>query len=108
MSKPPTFISRAVRGEVMPDEIDDYIDYWHDMDNSEELHDFLGLTFEEYSLFVAHPDNINIIITARLRHQPLLEAVNDNLRHDERVAARSDDASKLAAIKRWIAAQPDR
>ena len=108
MSSHPTFIDRAVRGEVLPDEIDDFIDYWHDADSDEALHEFLGLSFDEYSLFVAHPDNISTIITARLRHQPILEAVNDNLRHDERIAARADDAGKLAAIKRWIAAQPDR
>ena len=108
MSKSPAFIDRAVLGEVMPDEIDDFIDFWHDAESDEELHDFLGLSFEEYSLFAAHPDNINTIITARLRHQPILEAVNDNLRYDERFAARADDAGKLAAIQRWIAAQPDR
>lgn len=97
-----------MRGEVMADEIEDFVGYWHDSESDEELHDFLGLTWEEYSLWVSDPEYVNLIITARINGQPILEAVNDNLRHEERLAARSDDAGKLAALRRWIEAQSDR
>lgn len=108
MSNRLPFVDLAVRGDVMPDEIDDFIDTWHASDSEQELHDYLGLTFDEYSLFAAHPDYINLIIAARINRQPIMDAVNDNLRHEERLAARSDDAGKLAALRSWIAAQPDR
>ena len=108
MSDSPVFIEMAVRGDVLPDEIDDFVDFWHDSESTAELHEFLGLTWEEYSLWVSNPEYMDLIIAARRNHQPILEAVNDNLRHEERLAARSDDAGKLAALRRWIASQPDR
>lgn len=92
----------------MPDEIDDFVDFWHESGENGELHEFLGLTWEEYSLWVSNAAFVNIIIAARRSGQPIAEAVNDSLRHEERLAARADDAGKLAALRRWIAAQPDR
>ena len=108
MSNEPTFIELAMDGYVMPDEIEDFVGRWHESDSGEELHEFLGLSWQEYSLWVAHPDNINVIIAARLENKPILEAVNDNLRSANRLAARADDVNKLAALQRWIDAQPDR
>jgi DNA-directed RNA polymerase specialized sigma subunit len=98
----------VLQGRVLSDEIDDFVEQWHDNDSAEEIYEYLGLSFEEYSLWVADPDNIEIIIYARHSHKPLTEAVNDNLQHEERIAARSDEAAKISALARWIAAQPDR
>lgn len=108
MSEPLVFIDLAVRGDVLPDEIDDFVEVWHHSDSNLELHESLGLSWEEYSLWVADPEHINLIITARRKHQSIMEAVNDNLRYWERIAARADDAGKLAALRRWIESQPDR
>lgn len=103
-----SFMALALNGRVLADEIDDFIEAWHESDSPEELHDFLGMTFEEYSLWVADAASIDTILTARHSHKPLKEAVNDNLRFQERIAARSDEAGKLAILARWIAAQSDR
>lgn len=93
---------------MLADEIEDFVDAWHDSDSEQEIYEYLGMTFEEYSLWVADPDSIDIILTARHEDKPLKEAVNDNLRSQERIAARSDEAGKLSTLTRWIAAQPDR
>lgn len=103
-----SFMTLALDGRALADEIEDYVELWHGSDSSQEVHEFLGMTFEEYSLWVADADSIDIILTARHRGRPLREAVNDNLRYQERIAARSDEAGKLAILARWIAAQPDR
>ena len=107
MSDPP-FIDLAVSGRVLPDEIEDFAEAWHTSDSTSEIFEYLGMTFEEYSLWVSDPESINLILSARHMHKPLIEAVNDNLRHQERIAARADEAGKLAILERWIAAQPDR
>ena len=108
MSDTPCYMDLALDGYVMPDEIDDFVETWHESDSELDVHDFLGLTFQEYSLWVAHPDNINIVIAARLERKPVLEAVNDNLRYENRLAARADDVGKLALLQKWIDAQSDR
>lgn len=108
MSDLPTFMELALSGYVMADEIEDFVERWHETDADGELHEFLGMSWEEYSLWVAHADNIYIVLSARVTQQPVLEAVNDNLRSANRLAARADDVSKLAALQRWIDAQPDR
>ena len=108
MSEPLKFLQLALRGEVMSDEIDDFVEAWHKSSPTDELSDFLGMTREEYSLWVSHPDYIDLIIAARRNKRPLAEAVNDNLKSSERLAARADDSRKLLALKRWIEAQPDR
>jgi hypothetical protein len=101
-------MSLALSGQVLADEIEDFVEAWHESDSNVGVYEFLGMTFEEYSLWVADADSIDIILTARHGDKPLKEAVNDNLRSQERIAARSDEAGKLAILARWVAAQPDR
>jgi hypothetical protein len=103
-----TFMSLALNGYVLPDEIEDFIETWHASDSPQELHEFLGMEFSEYSLWVSDPDAINLIITARHSGISLRQAVNDNLRSTERIAARADEAWKLTILARWIESQPDR
>jgi hypothetical protein len=98
----------VLQGRVLSDEIEDFVEEWHESDSSEEIHAFLGLSFQEYSLWVSDPDNIDIIIYARYADKPVTEAVNDNLQHEERIAARSNETAKISALARWVAAQPDR
>ncbi len=107
MSEPP-FMELVEAGFVLVDEIDDFVDKWHTSSSEEQLHSFLGLTPQEYSLWVSEPDMLHVIIKARHENQSLRDAVNDNLRVGERIAARSDEARKLDVLARWIATQPDR
>ena len=103
-----SFIALALEGSVLSDEIEDFVEAWHNSDSKQELHEFLGMTFEEYSLWASDPNAIDIILSARHVGTPLKEAVNDNLRIQERIAARADEAGKLTILARWIAAQSDR
>lgn len=103
-----SYIDMVLMGLVLSDEIEDFVEAWHTSDSEKEIHEFLGMTFQEYSLWVSQPDMIDVIVAARHLHRPLIEAVNDNIHHQERIAARADAAGKLAALTRWIAIQPDR
>lgn len=58
------FIEDCLKGDAFLSEIDDYIDTWHESDNEEELSQFLGMTKEEYSLFVTRPDSLPMIVAA--------------------------------------------
>lgn len=99
------FIALAADGEVLPEEIDDFVDIWHDGDGDQELHDFLGMTEDEYSLWVSNPELIDLIVASRHNRVSIVSAVNDNIAASDRIAARSDEAWKLGRLRRWIEQQ---
>lgn len=67
-----TFIERALDGETTDiDEcIDNEIDHWHDsfMDDI-ELHEYLGMTWEEYAMWVENPNSLQSIIDNRRKNK---------------------------------------
>lgn len=64
-----TFIQCCIEGSAEPEEIDNYIDIWHEMDSDIdiELCEFLGMTKDEYAAFVKNPEYINTIILDQIR-----------------------------------------
>jgi hypothetical protein len=104
----PNFMQLALQGYALPDDIDDFVDDWHDGASNDEIYEFLGMTLEEYTLWVSNPDSLPIIITARHRHIPLVNAVNDNIVEVERIAARADQSWKIARLRSWIEQQRQR
>jgi hypothetical protein len=103
MSRRQTFIDLCLKGKVPPDEIDDFIGRWHETPKQMELHDYLGMTVEEYSLWVRVPDALPYIIEARLEKKPLTEAVVHGCRA-MRIAAQPDDESKISRLQKWLQA----
>lgn len=47
-----TFYELFSIGRVTIDDIDDYIDKWHNGDSRESVYDYLGLTWEQYAKWV--------------------------------------------------------
>lgn len=58
------FIHDCLSGDATVNDIDDYIDVWHTSNSAEELHQFLGMTEDEYSLFVTNPNCLLSIVAA--------------------------------------------
>ena len=65
-----TFIEKCLDGEVLYEEIDDYVDIWHDSNSTDELYEFLGMTLQEYDIWMTNPDILPLIIKA---HQEKLD-----------------------------------
>jgi adenylate kinase len=64
---PRTFLGQCVAGTQGPDDVDDWIDRWHEGDSKTELHDYLGMTREEYANFaIAHGALVHIIEIRRM------------------------------------------
>jgi hypothetical protein len=102
-----TFIDAVLAGDVLAAEIDDYVDQWHDEALTISLRDFLGMNPDEYALWLSNSDMLETILLARHQHIALTEAVsnvvNDNLDLEaSRIAARSDDISKIGRLTRWL------
>lgn len=60
-----TFIEYCITGKLSLDDIDDFIDIWHNSDTNINLHEFLGMTVEEYSNWVHNPDILSSIIESK-------------------------------------------
>lgn len=102
----PTFFDLYSRGQALPDDIDDFVDRWHEggdpQARSLPLHEYLGLTVDEYELWVRDPDVLPLVLIARRELRPLPEVMNDYL--DELpMAARADDAATVKALRAWLA-----
>ena len=49
-----TFLERYINGEVLPEDIDDFVDAWHQNPEEKEIFEYLGMTRQEYSICSDH------------------------------------------------------
>jgi hypothetical protein len=101
MSSQRAFIELCLEGKVVSDDIDGFVDRWHETPAGRELHDYLGMTPEEYSLWVRVPDALTYIIKARHEKKLLADAIVEGCQ-DLRPSARSDDRFKFARLQKWL------
>ena len=71
MSDTRAFIDLCVPGEVSLSAIDDFVDQWHDGDDGREIAALLGMTPDEYALWVERPDTLPFIVLVRQRNLAL-------------------------------------
>jgi hypothetical protein len=96
-----TFLSKCLDGEACVSEIDDYIDAWHDGEGTRSLPEFLGLTDEEYAIWVEQPEALRYILFAHKYRVPLAEALQN--RHAEFIAAaRTADHHDADVVLEWL------
>lgn len=97
-----SFLDLYLNGEALAEDIDDYIDEWHAKPGDQEIYDFLGLSRDEYSLWLRDPDVLPHIARARLEHRPLAKIIA-SLLEETSMAARASDAAKITRLKDWLA-----
>jgi hypothetical protein len=65
------FIDSVIAGKARIEEIDDWIDRWHDDPVTEEtLHEFLGMTWGEFKAWVEHGLNLEEIVDVHRKESP--------------------------------------
>lgn len=70
------FIELYLSGEVLPSDIGNFIDGWHDSDEDNgELHEYLGMTLDEYKLWAVKPTTLPFILSSRKNGTTLEEAI---------------------------------
>jgi hypothetical protein len=62
---PRSFIQLCLEDDARPDEIDDYVDRWHDGEGDGSLAAFLGMTDAEYARWAEDPGSLDAILEAR-------------------------------------------
>src|SRR5579864_3755883 len=104
MSSGRAFMDLCLDGKAALDDIDDFIDRWHESPEDTELHDYLGMTQEEYSLWLRVPDALSCIIKARRDAMPLADVIVSEC--DELLrTSQTNDTSKIARLQKWLKAK---
>lgn len=63
-----TFVDECLKGNVSPDEVDDFIDMWHASKEARTpLRVFLGFTIKEYARWCGDPNSLQDILNSRLQ-----------------------------------------
>ena len=95
------FLDLYLNGEVLAEDIDDYIDAWHAKSEGESIYDFLGFSKEEYSLWLRDPNTLPYIAVARHENKPLNDVIASQL-NNMAMAARSSDVFKITRLRAWL------
>lgn len=60
-----TFIDAVLAGDAVLSDLDDWVGRWHDSDSDLKLHEWLGLTGEEYARLGAGDHHLAVVLHAR-------------------------------------------
>ena len=78
-TKESSFMDLCLQGRAIPDQIDEYVAEWHRQGGDQDVISYLGMTPEEYDLFVRHPDAVALIVNARREKRPLRDLVGEDM-----------------------------
>lgn len=54
-----TFFEKFLRHEVKAKDIHKYIEKWHRADTAKSLHEYLGMSQEQYGIFIRYPEKVH-------------------------------------------------
>ncbi len=95
------FIDKCLSGDAFTDEIERYEEAWHMGQEGQELelHEFLGMSWDEYSLWATKPSILSSIIRCRKKGIKLEDELNQ-----ERyaLAARAETLEEAKKMKQWL------
>lgn len=95
-----TFIDRCLAGEALLNDVDAFVKQWHEGSAENSLGSFLGMTDEEYEVWVERPESLQFILASRHFGCSLTEC----LRGDGGIAmaARAASAAEADQLVRWL------
>ncbi|MFA6201636.1 MAG: hypothetical protein WC710_00445 [Gallionella sp.] len=94
------FVTYCLSGEALLDDIDDYVDAWHETKGEIPLHRYLGMSKSEYALWVTDPDVLPFIISAHREGREIGELLDEL--NTFPLAARADGPEKAKQLMRWL------
>lgn len=102
-----SFFALYSSGRALESDVDDHIENWHKQMEGKtgtqlvSLASYLGLTTEEYSVFINDESCLPYILTSRRSGKSLTELLEGRL-GEMVMAARSSDNTAREALRLWI------
>jgi len=107
----PAFFDLYSQGEVSADEVDDFVGRWHEEKEPSAkhlaLHEHLGLSHEEYEVWLCDPDALPQILAARRSNRSLVDVMAEHF-EEMRRADRPEDVTTLFSLGNWLKARSGR
>lgn len=57
-----TFLELVLTGEAQGEDIEDFVDHWHEGETACSLTEFLGMSDDEYALWVEQPATLELVV----------------------------------------------
>ncbi len=95
-----TFVELCLDGEALLSDIDKFVESWHDTETGASLHEYLGLRWDEYALWVEKPQALRFIMASRRNDVPLGQTISQM--EQQSVAARAANHEELAEVVEWL------
>lgn len=97
------FFALYQRAEISADAIDDFIEAWHDAGDEEDrpLTEYLGMTEDEYALWVMDPRTLPLVRAVRAAGGSLLTATARYV-DDLRAAADPRSQTAILSLSSWL------
>jgi hypothetical protein len=92
-----SFMEQCLGGAADLDDIDDFIDVWHAGGTGVELWEFLGMTRDEYGLWVENPAVLVALVESRRRGTTVAESA-----HVLAQATNRADAAEMREVEHWL------
>ena len=77
-----SFIARCLQGELLTEEIDNWVEQWHQSDSELSLAEYIGMTEEEYNAWLQDDAILPYIIQARKDGLPLETVVEQGIKRN--------------------------
>jgi hypothetical protein len=103
----PTFFALYSQGRASAEQIEDHVGAWHDSgdDETRELHEYLGMTDEEYDVWLMTPRTLPLLVEARRTGRPLRKLV-EGLYQDLCAANDPKDQPTIYRMSYWLYDRP--
>lgn len=99
------FIQDCINADALLEEIDDYIDEWHESKNEEPIYEFLGMTQKEYRMWVQNDDMLKFIIKAHFNNKDIDEVLYEEYNQNQgniKMVARAETPEEARFIYNWL------
>jgi hypothetical protein len=95
-----TFIEAVLAGDALWVDADEWVAKWHRGEGPGDLHDYLGMTWDEYRLWTEQPSSLRVIVAAHEADEPVERFLEEA---DElAIAARGLEPKDRDAVLTWL------
>jgi hypothetical protein len=99
-SRSKTFVEQCLGGDALVEDIDDFVDRWHDGHDDRSLREAIGLSTDEYDLWVQEASALRIILFARSQELSIEDALKASA--PDAIAARAASLEEGKKIYAWL------